>query len=303
MLIRNPVPWPGGARVAVCFSYDMDAESLLHLYHGDTAHQKVATSSALRYGPLVAIPRLIDMWAKYDIKQTVFIPGWCVETYPDAVRALHAAGHEIGHHGYLHEKPNLLSAAEEERVLQKGIEAIANITGKPPVGYRAPSYAFSERTLDLLLKYGFRYDASLLGDEVPYVLQSDKGSLVELPADMSLDDWPQYVSMKEFGFQMPIQAPARAMEVFRADFDAAWLYGGLWIAVWHPFVSGRLSRAHATMELIDYMKAKGDVWFAPLSQIAAHVQGLIDRGEWTPRVERLPHWAPPLTPAVPRAAE
>ena len=65
---------------------------------------------------------------------------------------------------------------------------------------------------------------------------------MELPSDHSLDDWPQYVNMKEFKMGMTIQSPDRAMDVFRADFDAAWEHGGLWAAIWHPFVSGRLAR-------------------------------------------------------------
>jgi peptidoglycan-N-acetylglucosamine deacetylase len=84
------------------------------------------------------------------------------------------------------------------------------------------------------------------------------------------------------------------MEVFRAEFDAAWKHGGLWVSVWHPFVSGRLARADALASLIEHMLAKGDVWFAPMREIAAHVQGLIDAGAWTPRIDRVPFWTRPV---------
>jgi peptidoglycan/xylan/chitin deacetylase (PgdA/CDA1 family) len=180
----------------------------------------------------------------------------------------------------------------------RGLEAFEKIVGKRPVGYRAPAYAFSGRSLDLLIKHGFSYDASLLGDDVPYLVSNGAKSLVELPSDYALDDWPQYVCMKEFGYMMPIQAPARAAEVFRAEFDAAWNHGGLWIAVWHPFVSGRLARAEAMVGLIDYMMAKGGVWFAPLSEIAAHIGKVIADGSWTPRTDHLPYWQEPVTHLV-----
>ena len=120
-LIDNPPPWPNGARCAVCFSFDMDVESLLHLYQRDAAPSRLATSSALRYGPFVSIPRLIDIFRHYGMKQTFFVPGWCIETYPDAIEALLKEGHEIGHHGWLHEKPNTLSADDEERVLDRAL--------------------------------------------------------------------------------------------------------------------------------------------------------------------------------------
>lgn len=293
-LIKNPPPWPNGARCAVCFSFDMDVESLLHLYQRDAAPSRLATSSALRYGPFVSIPRLIDIFRHYGMKQTFFVPGWCIETYPDAIEALLKEGHEIGHHGWLHEKPNTLSADDEERVLDRALQAFDKVVGARPKGYRAPAYALSEHTPNLLVERGFVYDASLVGDDIPYLLKADKGSLVELPSDFALDDWVQYVNMKEFGFMMPIQAPERAMEVFRAEFDAAWNHGGLWISVWHPFVSGRLARAEAIVRLIEHMNAKGDVWFAPMSEIAAHVNSLIETGAWTPRADQVPYWNKPV---------
>lgn len=293
-LISNPPPWPGGARCAVCFSFDFDAESLLHLYYPNDATRRINLSSSLRYGPHVAVPRIASIWRHFGIKQTMYVPGWVVETYPDAIKMLVDDGHEIGHHGWLHERTNQISVDDERRVLEAGIAAIEKATGRPPIGYRSPSGAFSEHTLDLLIEYGFRYDTSLAGDDVPYVLEGSKGKLLELPADHPLDDWPQYVNVKEFNMGMTIQSPERAMDVFRAEFDAAWQHGGLWSSIWHPFVSGRLARAQAMVELIEYMQAKGSVWFATMEEIAAHVDGTIKRGEWSPRSERLPFWPDPV---------
>lgn len=272
----------------------MDAESLLHLYHRDTAHSRLATSSLFRYEPFVAIPRLIKIWKNFNLRQTVFIPGWAIEAYPHAVEALVEAGHEIGHHGWLHERPNTLSRDAEERVLDRALVAFEKIVGRRPTGYRAPAYALSEHTVGLLVERGFSYDASLMGDDVPYILKSAHGSLVEIPSDFSLDDWMQYVNLEEFGFRMPIQAPQRAMEVFQAEFDAAWTHGGLWVSVWHPFVSGRLSRADAMVRLIEYMMDKGDVWFAPMEEIAAHIRDITSTGAWTPRIDQVPFWEAPV---------
>ena len=133
------------------------------------------------------------------------------------------------------------------------------------------------------------------GDDIPYTLTDGRGTLVELPSDLSLDDWTQYVCLKDFGYMLPIASPQRAMEVFQAEFDAAWKYGALWIAVWHPFVSGRMSRADAIAGLIEHMQTKGAVWFATLEQIAEHTREVIGSGRWTPRVERLPFYARPLS--------
>ena len=297
-LIANPPPWPDGARCAVCFAFDFDAESLLHLYYPNDSRRRINLSSSLRYGARVAVPRIVDIWRHFEMRQTMYVPGWCVEAYPDAIKALVDDGHEIGHHGWLHERVNQLSSEDEEAVLLRGKEAIEKATGRPPAGYRCPSGAFSEHTLDLLIKHGFRYDASLGGDDIPYLLQSDSGSLIELPSDHALDDWPQYVNMKEFNMGQTTRSPAQAMDVFRAEFDAAWTHGGLWSSIWHPFVSGRLARAEAMVELITHMKDKGGVWFATMEEIANHIDGLITSGQWQPRAEQLPFWPEPVPQIV-----
>jgi peptidoglycan/xylan/chitin deacetylase (PgdA/CDA1 family) len=298
-MIENPIPWPNGARCAVAFTFDMDAESLLHVNFRDSAPDRVALSSMLRYGPQIAVPRILDLFRRHGISQTFFVPGWCVETYPDTVERILKAGHEIGHHGYMHKRPNLQSRDEEQDSLARGIEAIVKLSGKRPVGYRAPAYAFSKDTLSLLQAEGFAYDSSLFGGDIPYLIGNEAGDLVELPTDMSLDDWTQYVCLGEFGYMLPIAAPARAMEVFRAEFDAAWRHGGLWNAVWHPFVSGRLARADAIGDLLDYMVGKGNVWFAPLAEIAAHVRTVTADSAWTPRRDTLPYWPEPLPAGSP----
>lgn len=292
-MIENPIPWPDGKRCAVSFSFDVDAESLLHLNFRETAPTRVAMSSMLRYDVNVAVPRLIEIFRRYDMRQTFFVPGWCAQTYPGMVDAIVAAGHEIGHHGYLHKRPNQQSRDEEAQSFGLGIEALVKHTGKRPVGFRAPAFAFSQNTLELLQAEGFAYDASLMGGDVPYLIGNEKGDLVELPSDYVLDDWMQYVCLGDFNYMLPIASPQRAMEVFRAEFDAAWRHGALWITVWHPFVSGRLSRADAMVELIDYMQEKGGVWFAPLDEIAAHVRKVTASGAWTPRRDTLPYWPQP----------
>lgn len=113
-MIENPIRWPNGARCAVAFTFDMDGELLLHIYHGDTAPNRVALASMLRYGPEVAVPRIVESFARLGMKQTFFVPGWCVERYPRAVELIYRGGHEIGHHGFMHENPSRLSRAEEE---------------------------------------------------------------------------------------------------------------------------------------------------------------------------------------------
>jgi peptidoglycan/xylan/chitin deacetylase (PgdA/CDA1 family) len=285
-MISNPVPWPNGARCAVAFTFDMDAESLLYLSYPDKAHTMVATASQLRYGPEVGVPRILESYRHFGIQQTFFVPGWCAERYPHAVEAMARDGHEVAGHGWLHEHPNELGDEEEAFWLAHSLSSVEKITGQRPVGWRAPLYNYSHRSTDLLLQAGVEYDASLMGDDVPYLVRGEGGDLLELPSHWGMDDWPPFMHSTEFGFQMPIQAPSFAWQNWWEEFEAMWEYGGMWIPVWHPFLSGRLARWRQTHQMIEKMLDKGGVWFAPMRDIARHVQSCIADGSWTPRVER-----------------
>jgi len=298
-MIRNPVPWPNGARCAVAFTFDMDAESILHIAYPDKAHTMVSTASQLRYGPEIGVPRILETYRHFGIKQTFFVPGWCAERYPHAVEAMVKEGHEVAGHGWLHEHPNELSDEQERFWLHQSLASVEKITGQKPVGWRAPLYNFSHRSTDLLIEAGVQYDTSLMGDDVPYLLQGRDAQLLELPTHWGMDDWPPFMHSTEFGFQMPIQAPAFAWQNWWEEFEAMWEYGGMWIPVWHPFLSGRLARWRQTHRMIEKMMQKGDVWFAPLRDIAAHVRQCTADGSWTPRVEN--HGVGQVLPCRPTA--
>lgn len=295
-MIRNPVPWPNGARCAAAITFDMDADSLLHIEHPTTSLSKISAMSMLRYGPEVGVPRILEGYRRYGLKQTFFIPAWCIEQYPKTVEAIVADGHEVGFHGYIHEAPNSLSRADEQYWLERSIEVIERFTGKRPRGNRSPLYHFSDNTADLLIEQGFLYDSSLMGDDIPYLLKTANGELVELPTHWGVDDWPPYVHSLELDYVMQVMSPARAMEGFREEFEAAYEAGGLWIGVWHPFVSGRLARWRQVEKLIEDMVGRGDVWLAPLEEIARHVLACRNDGSYRPRVDELPYYDAPIMP-------
>lgn len=293
-MIENPIPWPDGARCAVAITFDMDADSSLNVYQAERADTLIAAQSFVRYGPSVAIPRIARLFKRFDLRQTFFLPGWCIEKYPKAVALLRDEGHELALHGYLHERPNELSKDDELYWLRRGLDAFVDFTGERPRGWRAPSFAFSKYSLGFLLDEGFDYDSSLMGDDIPYLLDNGSGTVVELPSHYALDDWPHFMTSRDFGYMISMKSPATAIELYRAEFDAMWEYGGLWIGVWHPFLSGRLARWVEIVRLIEYMHEKGGVWFATLEDIAAHVRGVVADGSWQPRTDRLPYYDKPI---------
>ena len=290
-MIQNPVPWPNGARCACCITFDMDADSLIHLDHPKDGHRRASPISMLQYGPTVAIPRIVETYRQLDIKQTFFIPAWCMETYPQAVETILKGGHEIGHHGYLHENPVHQSRKEQALWMDRASEVIERMTGVWPRGWRAPLYNFSNHSADLLVERGFRYDASLMGDDVPYLIETTGGRLVELPSHWGLDDWPQYVQSMDLDYMMPIRAPRTGWEPFTQEFEAAYRYGGLWVPVVHPFATGRLARWDVVAGFLEEVLNRGDVWFAPMEEIAAHVENVTLDGTYTPRRVTMPQYS------------
>ncbi len=295
-MIENPVPWPNGAKCAVAITFDIDTDSFLHLDFPERARSLVSTNSWLRYDE-VAVPRIVKMYKDFGLKQTFFYPAWCMEQYPRLVETILEGGHEIAHHGYLHEGMNQLSDEDEVYWIERAIDTIVRMTGKRPRGFRAPLYNFSHRTADILAQQGFTYDASLMADYIPYHIKTASGSLWEVPSHWALDDWPPYVHNIDINFTMSIRSPEEAMGVFMAEFEAMYEYGGLWVAVWHPWVSGRLARCSRIAKMIEYMQSKGDVWFASMEEIARHMQSVTDAGTYTPREVGLPYYDKPISPA------
>ena len=289
-LIERRPPWPDGMRCAASITFDVDVDSMLRLVHGTRAPGRAAALSWLCYDH-VALPRLLRIFREREVRQTFFFPGWCMERYPELVDAVRADGHEVGLHGYMHEVSWEQTAAGEEAILDRGLAIAERLLGERPVGWRAPLYGFSDRSAELLASRGFEYDASLMGDDVPYVLRAPSGDLIELPSEWANDDWTQYAHSPDLDYLMQVRAPERAAEVYRAELDAAHRHGGLWVSVWHPNVSGRLARIEQVVALLDDVLARGDVWLAPLREIAAHTRRCVDEQSYEPRVvevERMP---------------
>ena len=284
-MIQNPIPWPNGARCAWAITFDMDADSLIHIARPNDSHDRLYPISMGRYGPIVAIPRILDTYRRLGIKQSFFIPGWCMETYPEAVDAILKDGHEIGHHGWIHEDPIATKGPSQEEAFERALDTHQKMTGSAPRGYRAPVYNITQQMIDLLVKHRFRYDSSLMADDIPYTMQTDAGSIYEMPVHWGTDDWPPFAHYEEIGYMMPVRGPSAGLEGFWEEFEAQYEAGGFFMLILHPFLTGRLARWQLVEQWLETTLNERDVWFAPLEAIAGHldtVSGL--------RVEALPYY-------------
>ncbi len=291
-MIQNPIPWPNSAKCAVAVTFDMDADSLIHISRPDDSHKRLYPISMGRYGPMVALPRILDTYKRLGIKQSFFIPGWCLEQYPETVEAILQDGHEIGHHGYLHEDP-IETESDQKYWFERALASYTKICGGKPRGYRAPVYNINQTVIDLMIEHGLRYDSSLMADDIPYAMKTEKGELYEMPVHWGTDDWPPFAHYSEIDYMMPVKAPSEGLAAFWEEFDAQYEAGGFFMLILHPFLTGRLARWRLVEKWMKETMNSKDVWFARLEDIVAHLDNLREAGEYTPRIENLPYYTEP----------
>ncbi|MFF4788206.1 polysaccharide deacetylase [Streptomyces sp. NPDC001276] len=278
-------PWPDGRRAAAAFTFDVDAESCV-LAHDPSASSRMSLMTHQAYGPRVGVPRLLRLLRRQDVKATFFVPGFTADTYPDMVRSIVDEGHEVAHHGYLHEPMRGIDAAREAEYLDRGLEALDRL-GIRPAGYRAPWWEMNWHTPDLLIERGFQYDSSLLDGDTPYRLHGTgaAGSLVEIPVDWGLDDWEQYAFYPGWTGSGVIASPRKVHEMWLLEAQAHHTESGCFVLTNHPFISGRPSRAAALERLIEDVRALDGMWITTLEQIAAHTAGTVKEIRRIERIE------------------
>jgi peptidoglycan/xylan/chitin deacetylase (PgdA/CDA1 family) len=283
-------PWPDGKRAAVALTFDMDGETIPYVVDPDNAPRRLSLMSEMAYGPNVGMRRILDLLDLYELRASVFVPGFTAELHPDVVREIVARGHDLGHHGYMHERPDGLSDELERKVLQRGIDALSDILGEAPTGYRSPSWELKPSSPALLAEHGFTYDSSLMGADHPYLVPTPHGELIELPVTWHQDDWPVFGYVAAPSASNGPAAPSVGFELWSEGFQGLYERGGLFNLCMHPFLTGRPAYLRVLERLIRFMRGFPKVWWAPLSEIAAHCR--------TPEVrDRLEEHPPEVPPA------
>jgi peptidoglycan/xylan/chitin deacetylase (PgdA/CDA1 family) len=278
-------------RVSACLSFDFDAMSV---WINPFRARDLSTISRGEFGA-VAIGRILSLLEDRGIRSTFFVPGHTACAFPELIEDIVAGGHEIGHHGWVHELPAQLDAGEERRAFERGMEVLEEIVGRRPVGYRAPGSAITATTVGLLVEHELLYDSSCFGDDLsPYYLRrGDRWSrvgpyafgescdVVEMPISWSRDDFPafEFVPRAAGGSS----SPSAVLEAWQGDFDYAHRTGGdaLYTLVLHPQTIGRGHRILMLEALLDHMQAHEDVRFTTLADHAARWREANPLATWT----------------------
>ena len=257
------------------------------------AEGNVAALSRGEFGA-VAVPRILELLERHDIPATFFVPGHTALAYPDLVRRIAGAGHELGHHGWVHEGLSRLDPAKEIEYLVRGLEALDRTTGLRPNGYRAPGVDVSVHTVDILLEHGFLYDASFSGSDFePYYLRhgdrfpsdgeyvfGESVDLVGIPFSWGLSDF-QYFEFVP-GVTVRQDTPSAVYEIWHGELE--WAHanvpGGVYDLTMHPQAIGRGHRLVMLERLIEAAKALDGVVFERLGDYAARWRREHPLQEW-----------------------
>ena len=256
--------WPDGARCAVSFTFDFDAEEVWIGEDPENAHRPGVLSQGT-YGAKVAVPELLQLLARHEVRATFFVPGRVAERYPARVQEILAAGHELAHHGYTHTSPTRLSRDEEEHELVQALEVLRSF-GAEVTGYRSPSWDFSPHTLGLLADHGFAYSSNLMDDIRPY--RHEGSPLVELPIQWILDDAAHFW-FDGAGWTNKIATTAEVRSIWEEEFLGIRAMAGACVFTMHPQIIGRPSRLAFLDALVGFVKGHEDVWIATAGEIAA----------------------------------
>ena len=227
--------------MTLSITVDVDGEAGLH--DGGRGHADRLTSRSERiYGITRGLPRILAALEGAGAPATFYVPGATALRHPEALAAITAEGHEIGHHGHHHLLSPGLSAAEQRAELTDGLAALESTTGRRPRGYRSPGWELTPATLDLLAALGFAYDSSLMGDDRPYAIASGDAAIVELPVHWSLDDAPHFAATTD---------PAGLLAVWLAECRAAHAERRHVTYTLHPDILGRPHRLDVLRRLLD----------------------------------------------------
>lgn len=258
--------WPDGAKTAFCLTFDADGPATAigngRLPLGEYSHHRYM----LRRG----IPRTLDILARAGVSATFFCLGHDAEHFPDTIRRIHAAGHEIASHGYAHENDDLGPATAER--ITRAHHALADCTGEAPVGFRATGGYRGPAALPTLLELGYRYDSSEKHAELPYFPDP---RLVELPTSIVALNDAQILK-----FQHTLAREIEASWI--AEFDAIHAAYGYYMFILHPvarFGSVSPARARAWANLVAHAAAQPGTRFMTGRAMADHC--LATAGQWS----------------------
>ncbi len=266
--------WPENIRCGVALTFDLDAETFWFSRRMDSIHSSNLMAEGA-YGPNVGLPRILEMLERAGLKATFFIPGWVIEKHTAACRQIVEKGHEIGYHGYLHEKTWFIE--QERELIEKTLKIMHNLLGVRPRGHRAPEADLNPEVIELIARSGFEYSSNMMDRDRPYLHEVAGGRhLVELPIHWLYDDSSHFFFTLQEPSRRPIAPASHVKEIWLEEFEGLYSEGGCLTLMLHPQIIGRVSRVKMLEEIIAHIQNRPGVLIGSAADICrAALPGLL----------------------------
>ena len=267
---RPPIRWPGGERVALWISPNIEHYEYLPVFDGQRdpwprmPYPDVREYSYCDYGNRVGFWRMLKVLDKFNIRCTVSLNMAVLEHYPEVKAAMVERDWDFMSHGiYNTQYLNTLSAEEEREFYRDCIETLKLHTGKDLKGMLGPAISGSEATPDLMAEAGLIYHTDWMHDDQPVPIRVESGKLISVPYSVETNDgiiFRSYADGENF------------YRICRDQFDQLYREGEesgrvMCIAI-HPFLTGQPHRIQYLEKTLDYIMDHDDVWQTTADDIA-----------------------------------
>jgi peptidoglycan/xylan/chitin deacetylase (PgdA/CDA1 family) len=258
MSVMAAATWPDGKRIAVLVSVLLEnwSPGKWPSYFTRTTPLRAGVSDVAaiewsHYGGREGIWRLLKLLERCRVRATVFTNALSAELYPDAVRAIVAAGHDVAAHGLSQDQAlNDLPPDQQQASIRRALDTLERVAGRRPTGWASPVYSWTEETTELLVREGLTWRADGLDASGPKLLHTPAGSIVTLP-------WCEFVDNRVLR-----ASPRDFHDVYKDSFD--FLYANEPMAILHLAVhshfGGRPLIAAQLDKLLRYFAGFPDVW-------------------------------------------
>lgn len=263
---HTAISLPEGKRVAVCLTVLLETWSdgnapsysvqTTALKPGAVNHAGISWAS---YGGREGVWRILRTLDRHDVPGTFFTNARCVESYPEAVRAVVAAGHDLAGHGYTQDGLLTYMDADEERTtIRTSLDLLNSVASRPVSGWLSPVLAFTPRTSGLLAEAGLKWHSDVNNADVPHIVATDSGPLVAIPNSDFTDNRVLRTSPHDY-----VDVYKHTLDYLREHEEGSFLAIAL-----HCQFGGRPMMVAALDEILKYFKSFPDVWIVSHQELA-----------------------------------
>jgi peptidoglycan/xylan/chitin deacetylase (PgdA/CDA1 family) len=269
----SEISWPGGRQCCVNIVVDLNPASST-----DGTTKGDLSSPIFYFGMHEGLAQILRLFANLGIRATFAVPALIAELFPDRIREIAAAGHEIAANGLAGEDVGLLDRTTEGHRIVRATETIEGISGRRPAGWYALPRAtdrfgtgsVSANTVELLIEHGYGYFGNGLADDAPHYWVADfesRRALLALPYYYHFDD-RFFLMFPEEG--TGLERPDVLLRNWQGEFTAQYRRGRYFTLTISPGRSGWGHRFDNLESFLRHAVAFPGIWNATGSEVASH---------------------------------